>query len=125
MNHTHTKTLCKACGTVVSQCRCMNEKVVLYVDTCENCKSKPPKTNEELMTEFDIQQRMFLAGKLHSTKWNVWFKDLLTEKDKQREEAVAEARRELAKTLLHHLQECEYGQAFGVLDKVIASSPTK
>lgn len=47
-----------------------------------------PKSSEELMTEFDKQQRLFLAGKLHSTKWNVWFKEVLAQKDTEVLEAV-------------------------------------
>lgn len=77
-----------------------------------------PKSNEELMTEFDKQQRLFLAGKLHSTKWNVWFKDVLAQKDAE----VAEVKSKLYTQILDIVEnEEEMGVApfmSRVLDKI-------
>lgn len=39
----HSKVVCRACGTVVAQCRCMNEdKRIEHVESCDKCR--PPKT---------------------------------------------------------------------------------
>lgn len=37
----HTKTVCKNCGVVISQCRCIcNDKVMKY-GTCKKCLENP------------------------------------------------------------------------------------
>lgn len=47
MNHVgHFKKVCKFCGTLIGQCRCMSlDKTVIY-ETCNKCKDNsiaPPK----------------------------------------------------------------------------------
>ncbi len=50
---------------------------------------------EKLKTELDINQRLFLAGKFHSTEFNKWFNDVLTEFEQAvREETLKELIRE-------------------------------
>lgn len=39
--------------------------------------------NKEIMTEFDIKQRLFLNGKYHSTQFNKWLEEALTKKDQE------------------------------------------
>ena len=45
---------------------------------------------EKLKTELDINQRLFLAGKFHSTEFNKWFNDALTEFEQAVREEIAE-----------------------------------
>jgi len=44
---------------------------------------------EKILEEFDIKQRLFLGGRLHSTAFNKWFVEMLTTKINQ---ALAEER---------------------------------
>jgi len=42
----HYKTICKECGTIISQCRCMAcDKTIIY-DTCNECLDKLVKFEE-------------------------------------------------------------------------------
>lgn len=64
----------------------------------QNCPAggvhSTPNRIEELATEFDINQRLFLSGKLHSTQFNRWF---LTEAISAIQQAERDAIREIIK----------------------------
>jgi hypothetical protein len=53
-----------------------------------------PTLIEKLATEFDINQRLFLHGKLHSTQFNKWFLTVAvpTLQQATREEVIGEVR---------------------------------
>lgn len=37
----HYKTLCRACGKIVGQCRCPSkDKQILYIDECTECQGR-------------------------------------------------------------------------------------
>lgn len=53
------------------------------------------RSDEQVMEEFDRQQRLFVAGRLHSVHWNKWMEQLLLErpapqKDTQSDEEIEE-----------------------------------
>lgn len=53
----HYKTICKQCGILMGQCRCMDKNKVVLYDICENCKQKTKTTRlmtkiEEAITDF-------------------------------------------------------------------------
>lgn len=51
MSHGHYKKVCKDCGTIISQCRCMKEKTIIEA-TCDKCKAAAldivPSTKQQL-----------------------------------------------------------------------------
>lgn len=52
MSHGHYKKVCKECDTIISQCRCRDEKTVIEV-TCDKCKMAAfdivaPNTKQQL-----------------------------------------------------------------------------
>ena len=49
-------------------------------------------STDKILEEFDIKQRLFLGGRLHSTAFNKWFVEMLTTKVAQ---AIAEERAKL------------------------------
>ena len=38
---------CKECGTVISQCRCMDQNKRVILNTCESCKEKAKRVEQE------------------------------------------------------------------------------
>jgi hypothetical protein len=40
ISYMHTKTICKECGDVISQCRCKDDDKMIIYDTCDKCKKE-------------------------------------------------------------------------------------
>lgn len=38
MAHGHSRTVCKECDKIISQCRCMSKDKTTTYDTCDACK---------------------------------------------------------------------------------------
>ena len=51
---------------------------------------------DKILEEFDIKQRLFLGGRLHSTAFNKWFVEMLTTKIAQ---AIVEDRKRVDKEI--------------------------
>ena len=52
----HSKTLCRKCGSVVMQCRCMSkDKRIEYVEGCDDCRRpEPPKPGSMAQYNADL-----------------------------------------------------------------------
>ena len=83
-------------------------------------------STDKILEEFDIKQRLFLGGRLHSTAFNKWFVEMLTSKITQTLAEERERMRGLVKSnkkpLIHDVNWAEgYNQA---LDTIISSLDT-
>lgn len=62
----HFRTICKSCGKIINQCRCMSENKTVYYDVCDSCKLQE---NDEENTEQgnNVDQELTPDGEHNNT----------------------------------------------------------
>jgi len=73
---------------------------------------------DKILEEFDIKQRLFLGGRLHSTAFNKWFVEMLTSKIAQ---TLAEER-ERVRGVIRNQEGASLPDLYSMSDDIISKS---